>query len=121
MLANRGLGPEVVMQLAEQRAPNGWGPRATAAAAAFKRTTNGNDDKGAVNGADSSIAEAADSAEEQKVYASITDAISQDELEEVGRKYKAIAGFEVDAVNARASETEGLAEKRGLKAPKAWC
>jgi hypothetical protein len=41
-------------------------------------------------------------------------------LEGVGRQYKLVAGFEMDSVNKKATETEGVAEKAGLKSPAKW-
>jgi 2-polyprenyl-6-methoxyphenol hydroxylase-like FAD-dependent oxidoreductase len=61
--ANRGNGPDQVLQLAHERAPDGF----------------------------------------KHVY----DVIPKEELEGVGAKYKAIAGFEIEAVNKKAKETEG--------------
>lgn len=75
-MANRANGPDHVMQVAEERAPDG--------------------------------------------FKNVNDVISQDELDEIGRAYKAIAGFEMDKVNKRAEETEGIAEKLGLKGPAGW-
>lgn len=53
-------------------------------------------------------------------FAHINDVIAQDEIEDIGKAYKAIAGFEIDRVNAKAEETSGTAERLGLKSPKAW-
>jgi hypothetical protein len=75
-MANRGNGPDQVMQVAEERAPNG--------------------------------------------FDNVHDIISNDELEDIGRAYKAIAGFEMEAVNRRAKQTEGAAERSGLVVPKGW-
>jgi 2-polyprenyl-6-methoxyphenol hydroxylase-like FAD-dependent oxidoreductase len=58
VLSNRQQGPEIVMQMVEDRAPNG--------------------------------------------FARLEDVISRDELEEVANRYKAVAGFERDRLNARA-------------------
>jgi hypothetical protein len=76
IMANRGNGPDQVMQLAEERAPEGF----------------------------------------RNVY----DVIPKEELDQVGHMYKAIAGFEKDSVNARAKQTEGQAERLGLRAPKSY-
>lgn len=53
-------------------------------------------------------------------FAHINDVIAQEELEDIGKAYKAIAGFEIDRVNAKAKETAGTAEKLGLSSPKTW-
>jgi hypothetical protein len=53
-------------------------------------------------------------------FKDIYDVISKDELEGIGATYKKIAGFEVENVNRKAGETEGLAERRGLRSPAAW-
>ena len=53
-------------------------------------------------------------------FAHINDVIDQDELEDIGKAYKAIAGFEIDRVNAKAKETAGTAERLGLNSPKPW-
>jgi hypothetical protein len=76
IMANRGNGPDQVMQLAEERAPEG--------------------------------------------FRNVHDVIPKEELDQVGHMYKVIAGFEKDTVNARAKETEGQAERLGLKAPKGY-
>jgi hypothetical protein len=73
IMANRGNGPDQVLQLAEERAPDGF----------------------------------------NNVY----DVIPKDELEGVGKAYKAVAGFEMEAVNKQAGETDGTSEKLGLKSP----
>lgn len=74
--ANRANGPDHVLQLAEERAPDGF----------------------------------------KNVY----DVIPKDELEGIGSAYKVVAGFDIEAVNRKAKETEGQAEKLGLKSPKDW-
>lgn len=74
--ANRANGPDHVLQLAEERAPDGF----------------------------------------ENVY----DVIPKDELESIGRVYKAVAGFEIESVNRKAEETEALAEKLGLQSPRDW-
>ncbi|KAK3652952.1 hypothetical protein LTR56_004900 [Elasticomyces elasticus] len=74
--ANRGNGPDHVMQIAHERAPNG-----------FKH---------------------------------INDIIPQEELESIGSVYKNIAGFEVEKVNAMAEQSEGTADRLGLRSPRAW-
>jgi hypothetical protein len=76
VMANRANGPDHVMQVAEERAPNG--------------------------------------------FENIHDIIGKEELEGIGRAYKAIAGFEIEKVNERAVEREGIAERMGLRSPKAW-
>jgi hypothetical protein len=53
-------------------------------------------------------------------FAHINDVIDQVELEDIGKVYKAIAGFEIDRVNAKAKDTAGTAERLGLRSPKAW-
>jgi hypothetical protein len=73
-MANRANGPDHVLQLAEERAPDGFGD----------------------------------------VY----DVIPREELEEIGRVYKKVAGFEMDGVNGKARETEGECERRGLRSPR---
>lgn len=65
--ANRANGPDHVMQLAEERAPDGF----------------------------------------ENVY----DVIPKEELESIGAKYKAVAGFELEAINQKAKETEELAAR----------
>ena len=75
-MANRANGPDHVLQLAHERAPDG--------------------------------------------FKNIYDIIPKDELEGVGRQYKLVAGFEMDSVNKKAKETEGVAEKAGLKSPVQW-
>lgn len=67
--ANRANGPDHVLQLAEERAPDGF----------------------------------------EDVYS----VIPKEELESIGAKYKAVAGFEMDAVNVKARETEDLAARWG--------
>lgn len=76
VFANRGNGPDQVMQVAEERAPNG--------------------------------------------FKNIDDVIPKKELDRIGNAYKAIAGFEIESVNTKADKSEGIAEKLGLKSPKAW-
>jgi hypothetical protein len=76
VMANRGNGPDQVMQVAEERSPNG--------------------------------------------FENVTDVISQEELDEIGRKYKEIAGFDVKNVNKRAGDTAEMAEQLGLKTPKSF-
>ncbi|KAI3400092.1 hypothetical protein diail_4630 [Diaporthe ilicicola] len=65
--ANRANGPDHVLQLAEERAPDGF----------------------------------------ENVY----DVIPKDELESIGAKYKAVAGFEMESVNKRARDTENMASR----------
>lgn len=74
--ANRGNGPDHVLQIAYERAPDG-----------FKH---------------------------------INDVIPQAELEGIGSAYKMIAGFEVEKVNELAKESEGTAERLGLRSPRGW-
>jgi len=74
VMANRANGPDHVLQLAEERAPNG--------------------------------------------FENVHDIIPKDELDGVGKAYKAVAGFERDSVNKKAKETEGLAD-RFAKKPRA--
>jgi hypothetical protein len=76
VMANRANGPDHVMQVAEERAPDG--------------------------------------------FKNIHDIIPKEELEGIGKAYKAIAGFEIENVNRKAEESEGMAERLGLKSPKAW-
>jgi 2-polyprenyl-6-methoxyphenol hydroxylase-like FAD-dependent oxidoreductase len=76
VMANRANGPDHVLQLAEERAPDGF----------------------------------------QNVF----DVIPKDELEGIGRAYKAVAGFEMDSVNVKAKETEGMAGRLALKSPVDW-
>lgn len=63
-IANRGQGPDHVLQLAHDRAPDG--------------------------------------------FENINDVISMLELEEVGKAYKMLAGFDIETVNKRAKETENV-------------
>lgn len=67
VMANRANGPDHVLQLAEERAPDGF----------------------------------------ENVY----DVIPKEELDGVGAAYKAIAGFEMEAVNKKAKATEKLAAR----------
>ncbi|KAF2405210.1 FAD/NAD(P)-binding domain-containing protein [Trichodelitschia bisporula] len=76
VMANRANGPDHVMQVAYERAPNG--------------------------------------------FENIHDVIPKEELEEIGRQYKAIAGFDIESVNRKAVDTEGKAQRLGLQSPKAW-
>lgn len=62
--ANRGNGPDHVLQLVHERAPDG--------------------------------------------FENINDVILKEELEEVGRAYKRLAGFDIETVNAKAKATESL-------------
>ena len=66
-MANRANGPDHVLQLAHERAPDG--------------------------------------------FANIYDVVPKEELESIGATYKAVAGFEKDAVNLKARETEHLAKR----------
>jgi 2-polyprenyl-6-methoxyphenol hydroxylase-like FAD-dependent oxidoreductase len=63
VLSNRQQGPEIVMQMVEERAPNG--------------------------------------------FAQLSDVVSTAELEEVASRYKAIAGFDRDGLNAQAALSFG--------------
>lgn len=76
IMANRGNGPDQVLQLAHERAPGGF----------------------------------------ENIY----DVILKEELDEIGAQYKKIAGFEMDAVNVKAKQTEGTAERLELKSPAGW-
>lgn len=76
VMANRANGPDHVLQLAHERAPDGFN--------------------------------------------NIYDVIPKDELEGIGAQYKLIAGFEMEAVNKKAVETDGTAERLVLKSPKDW-
>jgi 2-polyprenyl-6-methoxyphenol hydroxylase-like FAD-dependent oxidoreductase len=76
VMANRANGPDHVLQLAEERAPDGF----------------------------------------ENVY----DVIPKEELEGIGKAYKAIAGFEMDSVNTKAKDTKASAEKHALKSPAEW-
>jgi 2-polyprenyl-6-methoxyphenol hydroxylase-like FAD-dependent oxidoreductase len=76
VMANRANGPDHVLQLAEERAPDG--------------------------------------------FKNVHDVIPKEELEEVGKMYKKIAGFEMDSVNEKAKQTEGVDAQRGLKSPQDW-
>ncbi|TEA22113.1 5-methylphenazine-1-carboxylate 1-monooxygenase [Colletotrichum sidae] len=76
VMANRANGPDHVLQVCHERAPDGF----------------------------------------ENVY----DVVPKEELEDIGRVYKKVAGFEMDGVNAKAQETEGVSEKLGLKSPADW-
>ena len=76
VMANRANGPDHVLQLAEERAPDG--------------------------------------------FSNVNDVIPKEELEDIGRMYKKVAGFEMDSVNQKAKDTEGSDQKAGLKSPKDW-
>ncbi|KAF1810092.1 FAD/NAD(P)-binding domain-containing protein [Eremomyces bilateralis CBS 781.70] len=78
VLSNRANGPDQVLQLVYERAPDGLQGR------------------------------------------HVHDIVPEKEIDEVGRKYKQIAGFEVTKVNAMAVESEGVAERAGLRSPKGW-
>lgn len=67
VMANRANGPDHVLQLAHERAPDGF----------------------------------------ENIY----DVVPKEELESIGATYKAVAGFEKDAVNLKARETEHLAKR----------
>lgn len=67
VMANRANGPDHVLQLAHERAPDG--------------------------------------------FKNIYDIIPKEELESIGATYKAIAGFDKEAVNRKATETQSLAER----------
>jgi hypothetical protein len=53
-------------------------------------------------------------------FKNVHDIIPKDELEGIGMAYKAIAGFEVEKVNMKADQSEGTAERLGLKGPTDW-
>jgi hypothetical protein len=76
VMANRANGPDHVLQLAEERAPDGF----------------------------------------ENVY----DIIPKEELEDIGRIYKKVAGFEMDSVNTKAKETESESKRLGLRSPADW-
>lgn len=76
VMANRGNGPDHVLQVCEERAPDGF----------------------------------------ENVY----DIVPKDELEDIGRVYKKVAGFEMESVNTKAKNTEGASERLRLKSPKDW-
>lgn len=76
VMANRANSPDHVMQVAEERAPDG--------------------------------------------FKDIHDIISKEELDGIGLAYKTIAGFDIESVNKKAEEREGVAERMGLESPKAW-
>lgn len=76
VIANRANGPDHVLQLAEERAPDG--------------------------------------------FSNVYDVIPREELEGIGKAYKAVAGFEMEAVNKKAEETEGTAERLRLTSPVDW-
>jgi hypothetical protein len=76
VMANRANGPDHVLQLAEERAPDGF----------------------------------------KNVY----DVIPKEELEEIGRVYKKVAGFEMESVNEKARETKGMEKEKNLKSPADW-
>lgn len=76
VMANRANGPDHVLQMAEERAPDGF----------------------------------------DNVY----DVIPKEELEDIGRVYKKVAGFEMESVNVKSKETAGECERLGLKSPRAW-
>ncbi|KDN70395.1 putative monooxygenase [Colletotrichum sublineola] len=76
VMANRGNGPDHVLQVCEERAPDG--------------------------------------------FKNVHDVVPKEELEEIGRAYKKVAGFEMESVNAKAQETEGVSERLRLKSPKDW-
>lgn len=67
VMANRGNGPDQVLQMAHERAPDG--------------------------------------------FETIDDIIPKAELDSIGAAYKAIAGFEIEAVNKKAKETDGIEER----------
>lgn len=69
--ANRANGPDHVLQLAHERAPDG--------------------------------------------FENIDDVIGSVELEEVGKAYKLLAGFDMESVNQKAKETDGMWESRSMK------
>ncbi|KZL84568.1 salicylate 1-monooxygenase [Colletotrichum incanum] len=76
VMANRGNGPDHVLQICEERAPDGF----------------------------------------DNVY----DVVPKEELEDIGRVYKKVAGFEMESVNTKAKETENASERLRLTSPKDW-
>ncbi|KAF2268898.1 FAD/NAD(P)-binding domain-containing protein [Lojkania enalia] len=76
VMANRANGPDHVLQLTEERAPDG--------------------------------------------FESVYNVIPKEELEGIGWAYKAVAGFEMEKVNAKADEIGGIAERLRLKSPADW-
>ncbi|KAG8630273.1 hypothetical protein KVT40_001892 [Elsinoe batatas] len=54
-----------------------------------------------------------------KGFKNVYDVIPKEELEGIGAQYKAIAGFDMENVNAKAKKTEGVARDKGLTSPKA--
>jgi hypothetical protein len=50
----------------------------------------------------------------------VYDVIPKEELEDIGRIYKKVAGFEMDSVNSKAKETESESKRLGLKSPADW-
>ncbi|KAF2731441.1 FAD/NAD(P)-binding domain-containing protein [Polyplosphaeria fusca] len=53
-------------------------------------------------------------------FDNVYDVIPKDELEGIGRAYKAVAGFEMNAVNSKANATEGTARELSLTSPADW-
>lgn len=53
-------------------------------------------------------------------FSNVYDVIPKEELEEIGKVYKKVAGFEMDSVNAKARETEGECDRKGLQSPREW-
>jgi hypothetical protein len=49
-------------------------------------------------------------------FENIDDVIGSMELEEVGRAYKQLAGFDMESVNRRARETEGVWSSKSKEA-----
>jgi 2-polyprenyl-6-methoxyphenol hydroxylase-like FAD-dependent oxidoreductase len=76
VMANRANGPDHVLQMAEERAPDG--------------------------------------------FKNIYDVIPKEELEAIGTIYKKVAGFEMDSVNTKATDTDGECDRLQLKSPKNW-
>lgn len=76
VMANRANGPDHVMQVAEERAPQG--------------------------------------------FKNIHDVIPKEELEEIGRAYKVVAGFDIEKVNQKADSTSHVSDSLGLKSPAKW-
>lgn len=76
VMANRANGPDHVLQLAEERARDG--------------------------------------------FKDVHDIIPKEELENIGKAYKKVAGFEMDSVNQKAHETAGSSDRLGLKSPRDW-
>jgi hypothetical protein len=53
-------------------------------------------------------------------FENVYNVIPKEELEDIGRIYKKVAGFEMDSVNMKAIETENESKRLGLKSPADW-